>query len=506
MMVIVKRSLIIFALTFFVAPLHAVRTIPSLEHAAMQELFRQIGEDSDQLFPIFDALTWNFYRPFSLLFDDQSRAELSSKLTTWIDVLNPLADKASKSSKPQIQEELAFIEGKIEKYKFGIRVIKATWEDKPYRIRQSQIDKDLSLILKVGISNIDASQLNFTPEQFEKLISFNFLESLNLTKSITTKYLDNILRVSVIKTPSVRLPNLKKLSVADCDLQSGFILSWLKLLPHLEELDVSGNPLNTNVFHYLKNFHELKILRVENCKLKRRSVDAISKLQSLRVLTLDKNQLNPMQMEPLGQLQNLIYLSVSGNKQLINVNCLEPLKQLQCLNISKVNIAEDGLSVLKTLPSLIVLGISDIQLSDRMLQDIMRIESLQELRATSAGLTNQQARKLLAKSTLRKVFISRNNLTMTALEGFDNQGIIELDLSHNSLGDGGVKFLTVCSSLRRLDLSYTGLTDGSVAELEKFKKMTLLKLSGNALQEEKKVKLERDLEEAEALENLFCNH
>lgn len=438
---------------------------PTLLECALREIKRQIDEKPDFIVDAFLQIPWPLYNDYAKILSEEERVKLCLTLLDLIDYFKKLHKAAT--LKDELCDEKENIEFVLKKMAYAFESVKAVWSEKPYRMRQvlrfgqKAIDNDLDLIEKIQIENVDASKLNFTPNQFSRLIGFPFIRTLNLTKSLTTKYVDDVLRITNVNAPKVRLPHLEKLVVADCGLKSGFILPWLRLIPNLVELDVSNNELATQVFEYLKSMTRLRSLIAKNCKLKRKSIDEIALIPNLSLLTLDENSLNALQLEPLGTMGNLRYLSLVDNKELKKMDFLRGHQTIRYLNLSKTALEPDGLEMLRTTPSLEVLGVSDIPLVNQHIADIVRIHTLKELRATSCHLSDQHVSLLLKKPCLGALFIAHNTLTKDAFAQ------------------------EVSLSVRTLDFSFAGLSDKDVGALSNMPRLELLNLTGNPISPDK---------------------
>ncbi|KAL7195012.1 hypothetical protein ACSBR1_035267 [Camellia fascicularis] len=178
-----------------------------------------------------------------------------------------------------------------------------------------------------GLTRLDLSTLYFLGSPRLKLEkpSLRMLVR-NLTK-LTELYLDGM-EISAqgddwCQTISFSLPNLRVLSLSNCDL-SGPLHRSLQMLRSLSVIQISDNNLSSPIPKFIVNFSNLTSLRLRNCQLFGTLSEKIIKVPTLQTLDLSDNGLleGPLFEFPQKPLFRPIYLATQtfkGNYQILLV-------------------------------------------------------------------------------------------------------------------------------------------------------------------------------------------
>lgn len=190
---------------------------------------------------------------------------------------------------------------------------------------------------------------------YQPIAQLTHLERLDLwgTRLTTAKHL-------------ISLINLKFLSISVPDI--GRSVQYLKKLPKLDELDISGGTKNIHKLSRLTNLKKLKLsgvfnkYRDEDDDLEFPPLNFLSFLKELRVLDISINDYI-FYIKPITKLPHLKILNLSGNKNIRDLQRLKTVKsliklRLNYLSSESIPTLTEDLKAIATLPHLKVLFLS----------------------------------------------------------------------------------------------------------------------------------------------------
>ncbi|XP_072892429.1 NACHT, LRR and PYD domains-containing protein 12-like [Hemitrygon akajei] len=332
----------------------------------------------------------------------------------------------------------------------------------------TELDLSLNKLGDSGVKLVSAALRN--PEcKIQKLWLFNvgltdsgaedLASALSTNPSLTDLNLsENELRDSGVKLVSAALRNpeckiqklwLYKVGLTDSGAKD--VASTMSAKPSLTELDLSGNKLGDSGVKLVS-----VALSNPDCKIQKLWLDNVRLTDSGA-----KDLVSALSTNPL-----LTGLNLSGNKvgdsgvKLVSAALRNPECKIQILGLNNVGLtdsgAEDLASALSTNPSLTELGLSDNKLGDsgvKLVSAALRNTEckIQKLGLHGVGLTASGAKDLVS--------------TLSA-----KPSLTELNLSHNKLGDSGVKLVSAAlrkpeCKIQKLWLFRVGLTDSGVEDL-----------------------------------------
>lgn len=193
-----------------------------------------------------------------------------------------------------------------------------------------------------------------------------------------------------------RLQNLRTLTIRDASLYSLDILTDLE---HLEELNISGTTLNTDMMISIGSVSGLQRLTLSNCAIS--SISPLSSLTKLQYLDLSDNAVRDL--SGLSAMKNLLYLDLRSNA-LINLNGLENLTNLVHLDVSY-----NALSSIQAVENMEALAYLDV--SSNILRNLEGVENLSQITH----------------------FIARHNELLYVDELKNCHKLVYLDVSNNTL-------------------------------------------------------------------------
>ncbi|KAM0908754.1 hypothetical protein ACQ4PT_015239 [Festuca glaucescens] len=221
--------------------------------------------------------------------------------------------------------------------------------------------------------------------QYSKDISW--LARLQSLQHLNMAYV-NLIRVHDWFHTVNALPNLGVLVLSFCSLNMSNAPSLLlhHNLTVLEELDLSGNPLNRlSAPNWFWDVISLKSLNLEGCELSGMFPDELGNLTLLETFDISSNHINGMMLGTLQNMCNLISLDLSYNnvgrdiKQVIDMIPSCSRKNLQELKLADANITGTTLQFVSNLSSLSMLDVRYNQLNGSVPMEIGRIPSGHQL-------------------------------------------------------------------------------------------------------------------------------
>ncbi|XP_062895424.1 NACHT, LRR and PYD domains-containing protein 14-like [Mobula hypostoma] len=256
---------------------------------------------------------------------------------------------------------------------------------------------------------------------------------------------------AALRNPECKIQTLWLQNVGLTDSGAEDLVSALSTNRSLTELDLSGNELGDSGVKLVS-----AALRNPECKIQKLGLCEVGLTDSGAedlVSTLSTNR-------------SLTELYLNGNKlgdsgvKLVSAALRNPECKIQKLRLGVVGLtdsnAEDLVSALSTNPSLTELRLGENKLGDsgvKLVSAALRNPEckIEKLRLMNVGLTDSGAGDLVSALTT-------------------NQSLTELDLSHNKLGDSGVKLVSAAlrnpeCKIQKLRLRDVGLTDSGVDDL-----------------------------------------
>ncbi|CAL5422790.1 unnamed protein product [Camellia sinensis] len=334
----------------------------------------------------------------------------------------------------------------------------------------------------------------------------------NLTK-LTELYLDGT-EISAqgddwCQTISLSLPNLRVLSLSNCDL-SGPLHPSLQTLRSLSVIQLSDNNLSGPIPEFIANFSNLTSLRLRNCQLFGTLPEKIMKVPTLQTLDLSDNGLLEGPLPEFPQktsFQTLLlgYTNFSGKlpNSIGNLEGLSILILGSCnftgpipnslVNLTQLGDLDLSFNMFTGPIPLFPKNLSHIDLSHNELSGRIPSAHFEGLRNLIIDLPFNQFEGQIAEfpnassSSLAFLDMSSNKLEGSVpMSFFELRSLTALDLSSNNFsGIMQLEMIQTLHQLRRLDLSYNSLsikTNGSYSSLPLFPKIYSLGLTSCKLQ------------------------
>eukprot|EP01118_Nematostelium_gracile_P001167 TRINITY_DN11206_c0_g1_i1.p1 TRINITY_DN11206_c0_g1~~TRINITY_DN11206_c0_g1_i1.p1 ORF type:complete len:323 (+),score=82.64 TRINITY_DN11206_c0_g1_i1:449-1417(+) len=255
-----------------------------------------------------------------------------------------------------------------------------------------------------------------------------------------------------LESISQSLLNLKTLSIAGID--------------HIEDIDIIGLKLP-----------QLASLNLNYCQLTDSGLLHVAKecpsLTQLEMAHYDKHKVN---------------FTNAGMAHLAN-----HLKNLRSLEISELNVDDEGIATLSTMSSLTSLSLLRMsKLTNKSLASVGNLAQLEKLWITNASAVGDEGIKSIANlKHINDLCISNANIGDEGLKiiGASFPELVKLRLFNNPFGNAGIEGLASLKKLEILELGGNGInskvTDTSIKSLEAFADtLTQLDLTGHPLTDE----------------------
>lgn len=190
-----------------------------------------------------------------------------------------------------------------------------------------------------------------------------------------------------------------------------------KRIDSVTSLDLSGSVITDAGLALLKEFPNLRSINLQNAKISADGVANLAKVPSLKSLNLSGVEMTDRGFEHLGSMLKLEKLSLSSTGMTDqHMEQLRSLKSLKSLDVSggqvgsvsaKPNeISAVGLEKIKDLPSLETLKLRGTEITDKHIDQLRKMQSLQYLQIENAS--NERLKEI--QSVLPKVEVDNQRL------------------------------------------------------------------------------------------------
>ena len=266
----------------------------------------------------------------------------------------------------------------------------------------------------------------------------------------------------------------------ELDLSGNAITSMktISKLTQLQKLNMSENPVNTDMLETIKQLTALKELDMSNTKMTGDQLDYFSTLSNLQTLILAKNNIS--KVEGITGLGKLTKLDLSSNSSFTSFEQLSRMSSLTDLNVSGTGITSFyGISSLTKLQKLYaadnaqLASIDDIFEKDKNTKEIY-LKDLRVLNLNSMGTADSRLNirftNLALFTNLEELHLASNELT--SLSGISQlENLDYLDLADNLIQSSQLKNFIQYETVDKVD----------VVKQENTLKATKIDLRGNEL-------------------------
>ncbi|MDZ4779039.1 MAG: hypothetical protein SGJ19_02160 [Planctomycetia bacterium] len=216
------------------------------------------------------------------------------------------------------------------------------------------------------------------------------------------------------------LPGLEVVTLSNCPLVTGSILTRLPASKSLMAIDLYKSPVSES------------------------SLSALTKFPNLGALNVAETGISDAGLQAIGNLRNLRSLGLSG-----------------------INVSAGGIKHLEHLTQLLSLTLTETSIGDEGLRTIGRFHALESLSIDGGQITDAGLAELAGLDQLGGLWLKRTQVQGSGLRHFaDCKSLIVIRLDGCPLNDEAVPAIASVNSLWGVDLRATTLSAEAVAELQ----------------------------------------
>lgn len=414
-----------------------------------------------------------------------------------------------------------------------IKTIPSNWLENSTNIEKLYLDNNI-------LKTIDQQSFNGTNRLKLLNLSYNAIEELIIINysyplpSLISLDLSNNQLIKIPKNLVNFAPNLELLYLSMNQIKTlYFDISYLNM-KSLTYLDISNNiikNINENDVSYLNN-SKIRTLKMKNCNILTINPNFLNNFNFIKNLYLNNNSINEENLEKLFDnininnnltnlhmeylnkiitmsnevfryINNLEVLDLSNG----NLQAIEPQIFKSIINVKKINLSFNKLSMLRGLENLKNHKLIYLNLTNNRIEDVSYI-SLRSIeyfdlssnrikmiplnwltdnnRLKILNLSNNRITKIDEKS-LRRSKIEYLNLSfnkLTSLKSFGASSIKNIDISFNRIKSISINFWkNLDKSLQKINLSYNRIIKLPKYTTVDLKELAQVDLSGNSIGE-----------------------
>lgn len=209
-------------------------------------------------------------------------------------------------------------------------------------------------------------------------------------------------------------------------------------------------------------------------------------LQGLEMLVSYSSAVGDQGLESISKLDSLVSLIASQGSFTVNgLKCLQDLKKLQRLDLTRAQLTNDALSALRGASSLKVISLAAVeQVTGDGLLHLAQLPNLEKLTLDSLTLSDNSF-SYFQPDSLRYLRLNFSTITDAGLVHVGKLKSLEsLSLFSTGISDGGILHLKHLNKLRELNLTNTRVSDESaeaLAQLTRLEKLELTRWNTDAL-------------------------
>jgi internalin A len=174
-------------------------------------------------------------------------------------------------------------------------------------------------------------------------------------------------------------------------------------LTTLEELDLSGAPVNDESAKQLAQLVNLRSLRLSYTDLTDAGYAGLKSLSRLERLDLAGTDVGDKGLAEISSIASLTELNLSyGRLTDKGMDQLKSLQNLTRLEVARTRVTDAGIASLKDLKNLAVLNLDDTKVTDKSLE-VLKSLRLQDLRLDGATITDAGVETLCAMTSLKSL-------------------------------------------------------------------------------------------------------
>lgn len=312
-----------------------------------------------------------------------------------------------------------------------------------------------------GLSNRGLALLTDLPKLKYLTLSKNSISSAGLAHLVQFDSLESLgLEYTHISDKGLlylqKLPHLKNLRLDQTDITDRGLLN-LKQHKNLETLSLRGTHVTNAGIQHLKEFPQLSYLTLQHTPITDEGLVGLQQFKALRTIELSGPLITPDGLGGLGDIPNLKSIALSDFKVTETLfSNLAQIKNLESLGLpADSEISDEWLYHLHSLPKLYRVRLGGEFLSDRGIEELSKLKSLQALTIYNSRITDTGLANIPRSADLREFKIN----------------------SQSILTDRGLKEITKLKQLRVLHIKECKISDVGLADLHQLKQLDELQIT-----------------------------
>ncbi len=275
-------------------------------------------------------------------------------------------------------------------------------------------------------------------------------------------------------------------------------LSWLGMRYYFDDSKITDEGLRT-----IAQMSSLRFLDLNGTPITDEGLQHLSVLTKLKRLSINDTHVTPeglVHLAGMQDLENLYIYNTITDDSVKHVSRLKGLKQLS----ANLEISDESVALLATLPSLEYLSLSDPRITDAALADIARMPSLTTLLFQGCSITDRGLTRLRNLENLEHLMIARTDVTTAGLRHLmtlPNLNLLSLNLKAEA--EPNWEHLKWFTQVQDLRLRGAAIHNADLRHLQGLPQLTQLNLELEEPIDDTGIAFLKPLTN---LENLWINH
>ena len=224
---------------------------------------------------------------------------------------------------------------------------------------------------------------------------------------------------------------------------------------------------------YLLTETELLNGRLKGTKLSAAQGDLTVPPDALVMLKLSRSVASDLHLLDAVNTKNIAILNMAGTDVTNDsTKCLAKFTALRCLLISDTDLSNDCMSQIIKVPTLEHLVMNRTLVTD--LSGLSKLKRLNSLDVQANNLNDQTLREILSCKSIKNLNLRKTLVTDNLIRDLKCLPLLKADLAETKLTDKGVHFLSGIPTLKYLDINSCNITNAALPDLTKLRQLRFL--------------------------------
>ncbi len=284
------------------------------------------------------------------------------------------------------------------------------------------------------------------------------------------KMTDEERAVEALTAAGVRLHRTNDGNVFSVTVTRNRELAWLRHLPSLRSLNISGNGVTNAGLDHLAKMESLTSISISQSGITDAGLAKLEPLTSLTSLSLSGHEFSGSGLRELRKLPKLVSLSLHSGTDDSDLQGLTEIRQLQMLSVTDLKISEQSVHLLNQLDFLRQCTLSIADVDDDVLQAIAKVKAPMLLNLRGSKAIPDESWKHLQGSAITGLIVSGISVTdqgLAHIAKIEQLERLQLFATSMSITETGLEHLHQLKSLQILYLRGVKVSDESIASLKK---------------------------------------